>query len=126
MLGLSFRQVCAGLGADIGVEEQWAELTFLTTNDYWESSIQATVDGVSYVKEASDPVSYSNNKIPCWRFEVDVKDARNIMYTNQHWLAMFKDAVDLGSDISTWHWTDKNVDVVQACKFVNGEWEILV
>jgi hypothetical protein len=99
-------------------------LVFLTQDDNWESSLQAVAESrqYPYAKGTSSPGQYTAQDIPCWKFEVDVKDSRNIMYSNPSWLKMFEDAVMLGSDISKWHWTEKEVVVVKAYQYLLGEW----
>jgi len=98
-------------------------LVWLTENEYWEPSIQAKQMNGSYERGPSSPGLYSTLGIPCWRFEVEVKDTFKLHYPIAGWLYMLEDGKDLGSDLSQWHWVTDSVEIVNSYKWIADKWE---
>ena len=100
-------------------------LVWLTENKEWESCIQAMSDLSFYERGPSNPEKYSEHQIPCWRFEVDIKNLAKLHYTTAGWIPMLKDGIELGSDISQWHWSTKSVPIISSYRWVDNEWRKL-
>ena len=97
-------------------------LVFLTTNPYWEPSVQAKDINGRYTRQPSDPKDYRKKLIPLWRFEVEVKLAVNIIYNVPGFISMLQDAKELDSDMSLWHWSTESFKVVAVREFNGLDW----
>lgn len=92
-------------------------LVFLTTNDYWEPSVQALSKKTPYVRGPSTPERYAAEHIPLWRFTVEIKAPINVIYNVPGFISMLHETKLLGSDMSQWHWTTETLDVLTVAKF---------
>ena len=101
---------------------KWPELVFLTSDPYWEYSVKATTPDGEKLKGSSDPDEYTKLGIPCYRFEVEIKDTFKLMYPHPFWLWMFQDAKRLGSDVSKWYWTEEDCTIGNTARWKDGKW----
>ena len=94
----------------------WPEVVFLTTNPHWEPSIQAKSKEGYWEKCQSDPKSYEELGIPCWKFtvhahNVEVRKVTDYIMLGEKWRYMLADAIKLNSDIDQWYISDSVLDV---------------
>lgn len=113
--------LAAGCCAEINTE-----FVFLTSNGYWEPSIQASSEEGYWEKCGSCPEVYTELGIPCWRFEVYATYPK-LVWGKQHerlFRAMLQDAINLGSKISEWCITDIKCKVLKTYKWEDGKWRL--
>lgn len=105
----------------------WPKLVFLTKNDFWEPSIQAVTAEGDWAKGQSDPLEYVKQGIPCWRFQVEVKEPLvKLHYSHPLWETMLNDAKDLGAQLHNWHWTTRECQIEEAIKYETTRTSVLV
>ena len=105
--------------------ESGPPLVWLTENEDWESSIQASSPDYEYNRWPSAPILYGDQGIPCWKFEVEVRHMNKIHYPVRGWVEMLQGGIELGADIAQWHWTPEVLEIKRAFKFENDEWRKL-
>ena len=84
---------------------QWSPLVFFTENPIWEPSVQAKPENGFWEKCGSDPDSYNQLGIPCWKFTVEDERIMHITAVagSLKWHEMLEDARLLGSDTDQWY-----------------------
>ena len=100
-------------------------LVFLTTNEFWEPSIQSYSLERYHEQCGSCPQVYTELGIPCWKFEVRVPWQGLFpfyAFTIPHWKAMIHDAIQLGSDVTEWYVTRKQTTVIKSWRW-KERWE---
>ena len=92
------------------------ELVFLTTNEYWEPSLQ-----VNENLAASDPEELSMSPgISCFKHQVKITQEAKLHYHHPRWLKMLAEAVALGSDLSEWMWVEYPCPVIKSYIYSDG------
>lgn len=104
----------------------WPKYIFLTTNEMWEPSVQATSPDGFREKIESCPWVYEELGIPCWKFEIQINNPTWVLtYRSPFhlWACMIADARWLKSKVSEWYITDQECKITEAWKWRIDQWD---